>query len=159
MTRRYPFYPAWDGGKASDVIGWFTTACGRRWGFRSLGAYANRPMRNPAAKGALSVHATGWAVDLGYPATRAGRRAAVQAFQWLVEHSEALRVAHVTDYRFGAHGRAYRCSRGEGDAGVKIYTAPEAGAGGNWLHVEIENTWSRDDFEAAWRALPRPPKL
>lgn len=161
MTRRYPFYPAWDGGKASDVIGWFTTACGRRWGFRSLGAYANRPMRNPAAKGALSVHATGWAVDLGYPATRAGRRAAVQAFEWLVEHSETLRVAEVHDYRFGAYGRGYRCSRGESWKGVVEYPsrAKSAGAGGNWLHVEIDPEWSKAAFEAAWRALPRPPKL
>lgn len=159
MTRPYPFYPAWDGKKASPVTSWFAKACHRRWELINFGIYANRPMNNPAAKGALSVHATGFAVDLGYTATRDGRRRAVEAWKWLIEHSEALRIAEIHDYRYGKFGRGYRCSRGEGEAGVRVYQSAKesAGRGGNWLHVEIENTWaSVKDFEAAWRALPKP---
>lgn len=159
MARKYPFYPAWDGKKASPVVSWFVKACGRRWGFGNLGIYANRPVRNPYAKGALSVHATGFACDLGYPSTREGRRRALEAWKWLLEHSEALRIAEIHDYRFGEFGRGYRCSRGEGEAGVKIYSSRKesAGVGGCYLHVEIENSWENAKaFEEVWRSLPKP---
>ena len=159
MARKYPFYPAWDGKKASPVVSWFVKACGRRWGFGNLGIYANRPVRNPYAKGALSVHATGFACDLGYPSTREGRRRALEAWEWLLEHSEALRIAEIHDYRFGEFGRGYRCSRGEGEAGVKIYSSRKesAGVGGCYLHVEIENSWENAKaFEEVWRSLPKP---
>lgn len=159
MARPYPFYPAWDGKKASPVVIWLVKAMNRRWGFTNYGIYANRPVKNPYAKGALSVHATGWACDVGYPSTKAGRRTALEAFEWLLEHSEALRVSEIHDYRFGAFGRGYRSSRGEGMAGVKVYTSRKesAGVGGCWLHIEIENTWeSAKAFEEAWRALPKP---
>lgn len=159
MARPYPFFPAWNGSKASPVVKWFVMACGRRWGFTNLGIYVNRNVRNPHAKGALSVHATGWACDIGYPSTKAGRRTALEAWEWLLEHSEALRIAEIHDYRFGEFGRGYRCSRGEGQRGVVVYqnAKQSAGSGGNWLHVEIENSWeSAKEFEAAWRALPKP---
>lgn len=159
MTRKYPFFPAWDGKKASPVLTWFVKACNRRWGFSNLGIYVNRPVRNPAAKGALSVHASGFACDIGYPSTKQGRRTAVEAWNWLLEHSESLRIAEIHDYRFGQFGRGYRCSRGEGQAGVVVYqnARESAGRGGNWLHVEIENTWTdAKEFEAMWRSLPRP---
>lgn len=161
MSRRYPFYPAWDGKKASPVVSWFVKAMGRRWGFKNLGIYVNRPVRNPYAKGALSVHATGWACDIGYPSTRAGRRTAVEAWEWLLAHSEQLRIAEIHDYRWGEFGRGYRCSRGEGQAGVIEYrnAKESAGRGGCWLHVEIENSWeSATQFKEAWRFLPNPKK-
>lgn len=161
MTRRYPFYPAWDGKKASPVVSWFVKAMGRRWGFKNLGIYVNRPVRNPYAKGALSVHASGWACDIGYPSTRAGRRTAVEAWEWLLAHSEQLRIAEIHDYRWGEFGRGYRCSRGEGQAGVLEYrnARESAGRGGCWLHVEIENSWeTAKEFEAMWRSLPNPKK-
>lgn len=161
MTRRYPFYPAWDGKKASPVVSWFVKAMGRRWGFKNLGIYVNRPVRNPYAKGALSVHASGWACDIGYPSTRAGRRTAVEAWEWLIAHSEQLRIAEIHDYRWGEFGRGYRCSRGEGSAGVVEYqnAKESAGRGGCWLHVEIENSWeTAKEFEAMWRSLPNPKK-
>ena len=159
MTRKYLFYPAYNGGKASPVLTWFVKACNKRWGFTNLGIYVNRAVRNPYAKGALSVHATGWACDIGYPSTRAGRRTAVEAWEWLLAHTEELRIAEIHDYRFGEFGRGYRCSRGEGQKGVVEYrnAKESAGKGGSWLHVEIEDTWeSAKDFEAAWRALPKP---
>jgi hypothetical protein len=159
VTRKYPFYPAYNGGKSSPVLTWFVKACNKRWGFTNLGIYVNRAVRNPYAKGALSVHATGWACDIGYPSTRAGRRTAVEAWEWLLAHTEELRIAAINDYRFGEFGRGYRCSRGEGQKGVVKYrnAKESAGKGGSWLHVEIEDTWeSAKDFEAAWRALPKP---
>lgn len=158
MTRSYPYFPAWDGKKASPVVKWFVMACGRRWGFKNLGIYVNRPVNNPYAKGALSTHATGWACDLGYPSTRAGRRTALEAFKWLVDHSEELRLSAVHDYRWGEFGRAYRCTRGEGMGAVKAYESAKAsaGRGGCWLHVEVENSWSLEEFQAAWRSLPKP---
>jgi hypothetical protein len=88
----------------------------------------------------------------------------------MLEHSEALGICELHDYAYRnpkqpasdptAWGRGYRCSRGEGEAGVKIYTKAEnAGTpGGNWLHVELEMKYATDAkaMEAAWRALPKP---
>ena len=158
MARKYLFYPAWNGGKASPVVKWFVTYCQKKWGFINLGIYVNRPMRNPAAKGALSTHATGWACDLGYPSTKAGRRTAVTLWDWLIAHTEELRIAEIHDYRYGQYGRGYRCSRGANEAGVRVYqnAKESAGFGGNWLHVEIDNTWELEEFQEAWKAIPKP---
>lgn len=163
MPRKYPFYPAWDGGGPSPVTEWFAHAMNRRWKFRNLGIYANRPMNNPAANGALSTHATGFAVDLGYT----DRRIAVTAWNWLLENSATLRICEIHDYVYRnprqdpkdkrVYGRGYRCSRGEGTRGVKIYDkTSNAGFGGAWLHVEVDNTWTLDGFQAAWRSIPKP---
>jgi hypothetical protein len=156
VPRKYPFYPAWDGKHASPVTEWFAYACKRRWNFSNLGIYANRPMRS--GKG-LSVHATGFAVDIGYGTTPEGRAKAVQAWDWFLKYSEELRICEIHDYAYGKWGRGYRCSRGAGVKGVKVFTADDnAGTpGGKWLHVEVSNDWeSADAFEAAWRALPKP---
>lgn len=156
MSRKYPFYPAWDGKKASPVTEKFMDLCKRRWGFSNLGIYANRQMRG---SNNLSVHATGFAVDIGYGTTAEGRQKAVQAWEWLLANSASLRICEVHDYAYGKWGRGYRCSRGEGAKGVKVFTATDnAGTpGGRWLHVEVSNDWeSAEAFEAAWRALPKP---
>lgn len=158
MPRKYPFYPAWNGKKASPVLKWFVKAMNRRWGFRNGGIYSNRTMRNSEN---LSVHATGWACDLIYT----DRKTAVAAWDWLIAHTKDLRIAEIHDYAYKAPGttkawgRGYRCSRGEGVKGVKVFTADDnAGTpGGKWLHVEIENSWKNaQEFEAAWRAIPKP---
>ena len=168
MNRPYPFFPSWDGKKASPVTKKFVDLCQRRWGFSNLGIYVNRPVRNPAAKGALSVHASGFACDIGYPSTKAGRKAALEAWSWLLEHSETLLLAEIHDYRHGEFGRGWRCSRGAGEAGVRVYrnAKESAGAGGNWLHVEVSNEWEKvhgaeaaKAFEAAWRSLPKPNEV
>ena len=154
--RKYPYYPAWDGKATDPVTKKFYDLCKRRWKFTNLGMYANRSMRGSKN---LSVHATGFAVDMGYPATRAGRATAKQAWDWLILHSEELRICEIHDYAYGDWGRGYRCSRGEGEKGVKIFTATDnAGTpGGAWLHVEVSNDWeSAEAFEVAWRALPKP---
>lgn len=156
MTRKYPYFPAWDGKATDPVTKKFYDLCKRRWKFTNLGMYANRQMRGSKN---LSVHATGFAVDMGYPATRAGRATAKQAWDWLIQYSEELRICEVHDYSYGEWGRGYRCSRGAGEKGVKVFTATDnAGTpGGAWLHVEVSNDWeSPEAFEAAWRALPKP---
>jgi hypothetical protein len=168
VPRKYPFWPSWDGKATSPVIKNLFQRCNKRWGFTNLGMYVNRPMRGSKN---LSVHATGWAIDLGYPKTRAGRAKAVEAWNWLIEHTEELRICEIHDYSYlnpkqdpkdkTAWGRGYRCSRGEGVKGVKVFTKTDnAGTpGGPWLHVEVSNDWeSPEAFEAAWRALPKPVK-
>jgi hypothetical protein len=167
-NRKYPFYPSWDGKATSPIIKKFYDLCKRRWAFTNLGMYANRQMRGSKN---LSVHASGYAVDMGYPATRAGRAAAKEAWDWLIENSEALLVCEIHDYAYRnpaqpdtdktAWGRGYRCSRGPGVKGIKLFDSKDnAGTpGGVWLHVEISNDWeSVEAFEAAWRALPKPIK-
>jgi hypothetical protein len=164
--RKYPFYPSWDGGSTSPITKKFYDLCNKRWAFTNLGMYVNRQMRGSKN---LSVHATGYAVDMGYPATRAGRAAAKEAWVWLIEHSEALLLCELHDYSFHnpaqseadktAYGRGFRCSRGAQEKGIKLFTKDDnAGSfGGVWLHAEISNEWeSAADFEKAWRALPKP---
>jgi len=157
MPRKYPFYPAWDGKKADPVTLKFLDLCKRRWKFTNLGVYVNRQMRGSKN---LSVHATGYAVDMGYPKTRAGRATAKEAWDWLIAHTEELRICEIHDYSYGEFGRGYRCSRGEAVKGVVVYKDLKSSAGsvgGAWLHVEVSNDWeSAEAFEAAWRALPKP---
>lgn len=141
--------------------------CGKRWGFTNLGIFSNRQMNNPKAKKGdpqwLSVHATGRACDLGW----SDRKDAVEAWDWLVKYSRQLGIEAIHDYVFDADkndgkpgwGRGFRCSRGEGLAGVKQFTASDnAGVGGRWLHVELSPQMADDahKFEAVWRSLPRP---
>ena len=165
-ARKYPFWPSWDGKAASPITKKFYDLCNRRWAFTNLGIYANCPMRGSKN---LSVHAAGFAVDMGYPATRAGRAAAKEAWTWLIENSEALLLCELHDYAYRnpaqpdtdktAYGRGWRCSRGAQEKGIKIFTKSDnAGSfGGVWLHAEISNEWeTAADFEAAWRALPKP---
>lgn len=166
MPRKYPYYPAWDGKATDPVTKKFYDLCKRRWGFTNLGMYVNRQMRGSKN---LSVHATGYAVDMGYPKTRAGRAKARQAWDWFMLYSEELRICEVHDYSYlnpkqdpkdkTAWGRGYRCSRGEGEAGVKVFTKTDnAGTpGGAWLHVEVSNDWdSAEELEKMWRSLPKP---
>lgn len=149
--------------------------CKARWGFSNLGIFANRIMNNSQSKKDpknpkwLSVHATGRACDVGYK----NRAAAVQAWDWFLANSAALGIEEIHDYAYRnpkqpasdktAWGRGYRCSRGEGNKGVKIFTATDnAGTpGGLWLHLEISPEMADDTakFEAAWRALPKPEAI
>jgi hypothetical protein len=120
-------------------------------------------MRNNAG---LSVHATGYAADLKYKDEAQAR----EMWDWFLgsselgQHSKILGISEIHWYNFGTWGAGYRCSRGEGKKGVKIFTATDnAGSrpgSPNWLHIEIDPAMARDadKFEAAWRSLPKPPK-
>ena len=96
------------------------------------------------------------------------RRAPGQLWDWFLANTEALGIVEIHDYAYDAtatdkkpgYGRGFRCSRGEGAKGVKIFTADDnAGSfGGQWLHIELDQTMAKDaaKFEAAWRAIPKP---
>lgn len=147
---------------------WLVHACNRRWGFTNLGIFSNRTMNNPAAKKGdpkwLSVHATGRACDIGYT----DRKKAVEAWDWFLQHAAVLGIEEIHDYAFDANvndkvqgwGRGFRCSRGEGSKGVKIYTEKDnAGSrGGKWLHLELspEMADNPEKLQAAWKSLPKP---
>jgi hypothetical protein len=140
----------------------------RRWGFSNMGTFSNRSMNNPKAKKGdprwLSVHATGRACDLGYK----DRADAVQAWDWFLEHANALGIEEIHDYAFDSNlkdkelgwGRGYRCQRKAGQPLVKIYDEKEnAGSrGGRWLHLELSPDMADNaqKFEAVWRSLPKP---
>jgi len=174
MPRKYPYYPAFDGKKAGDGTKWFVDACRRRWGTTNMGIYVNRLMRNantvgkkasdPGMEKYLSVHATGAAADIGYK----NRKVGVQMWDWFLANAEALGIVEIHDYAYDAdvkdnkpgYGRGFRCSRGEGQKGVKIYNAKDnAGSfGGMWIHIELEPEFAKDakKMEAAWKAVPKP---
>jgi hypothetical protein len=170
MPRKYPYYPVSTPG-TGKLAGTekFVDLCKRRWGFTNLGTFVVRNMRG---KKTLSVHSLGVAGDIGYPKTRAGRRKAKEAWDWFIEHSEALGLCELHDYAYRdpkqpktdqtAYGRGWRCSRGAGSEGIKIFNKTDnAGSfGGAWLHFELEMDMATDAkaLEAAWRALPKPQK-
>lgn len=169
MTNRpYPYLPAYDGGKATPGILKLLDLMSRRWASKSLGTYANRNMRNDAQPPQLSVHATGAALDAQY----ADEKQARIIWDWFlgssiidgktVQHSERLGLVELHWYAYGDYGAGYRCSRGEGKAGVKIFTATDnAGSysgSPRWHHLELSKEMAADaaKFEAAWRSLPKP---
>lgn len=142
MPRNYPFYPAWDGKKASPLILKAVELLMKRYpGTRNLGTYVNRDMRDKP--GQKSVHATGYALDLAYKDEGQARL----IWDYLLAHSKDLGVCELHWYKYGTHGAGYRCSRGEGKAGVKIYknAAESAGTGGPWLHLELDNNYAGVD--------------
>ena len=159
MPREYPYYPVTEPG-TGKLAGTekFMWLCKRRWGFTNLGTWVVRPIRG---KKTWSVHSLGVAGDIGYPKTRAGRRKAKEAWNWFIEHSEALGLCELHDYAYGDFGRGWRCSRGEGQEGVVVYKNKKESAGsigGAWLHFELEMDLAKDAkaLEAAWRSLPKP---
>jgi hypothetical protein len=138
----------------------------KRFGMTNLGTYTNRRMNNsqadkdPTNPKWLSVHATGRAVDLGYK----DRKNAVALWNFLIANTAQLGIEEIHDYAYKwpaqdkadktAWGAGYRCSRGEGIKGVKIFT-PQNNAGtpgGKWLHVELSPAMADDPkaFRAAW---------
>lgn len=173
-NRKYPYYPAFDGKGSQPGTEKFAELCAKRWKAKNLGIYQARLMRNSATEGKkigdpgmdkyLSVHATGAAVDLGYD----DRKVGVAMWDWFLANAAALGIVEIHDYAYDTnvkdnkpgYGRGFRCSRGEGEEGVKIYNDKEnAGSfGGKWIHVELEPAFAKDaaKLEAAWRSLPKP---
>lgn len=138
----------------------------KRWGFSNLGIFSNRRMNNAKAKADptnpayLSVHATGRAVDMGYK----DRTKALECWNFLIANTAALGIEEIHDYAYRwpqqdpkdktAWGAGFRCSRGEGIAGIRIFDAKNnAGTpGGRWLHVEISPAMADNPkaFRDAW---------
>jgi hypothetical protein len=174
MPRKYSYYPSFDGKGPQPGTVKLVELCGKRWKTKNLGIYVPRLMRNSHTVGKkmsdpgmgkwMSVHATGAACDIGYT----DRKVGVAMWNWFIKYTKELGIEEIHDYAFDAtpkdknqgYGRGYRCSRGEGEAGVKIFTEKDnAGSfGGKWLHLELSPEMAKDaaKFEAAWRALPKP---
>lgn len=100
------------------------------FGMRSLGIYANRPVRGGSS---LSVHATGRACDLGGSDDKI-----IRAIKFLVDFADELQIEAVHDYGNrvipGKYGAAWRCNRN----GWKVYDRPTIGSpGAKWVHYEI----------------------
>jgi hypothetical protein len=96
------------------------------------------------------VHSTGYAADLG-----ANLKTLQKMWDFFVTNSAALRVSAVHFYKAPGttHGMAYRSSRGEGQKGVKLWTATDnGGSGGLWLHIELEEQ-DPVHWEAEFRRL------
>jgi hypothetical protein len=174
MARKYSYYPSFDGKGAQAGTQKLAELSAKRWKATNMGIYVARLMRNSHTEGKkigdpgmekwMSVHATGAAVDLGYP----DRKTGVEMWDWFLAHTKELGIEEIHDYAFDTnvkdkvqcYGRGFRCSRGENAAGVKIFTKDDnAGSfGGQWLHLELSPEMAKDaaKFEAAWRALPKP---
>jgi len=156
-NRPYPYYPAKPGKGKLPGTEWFVHACNRRWGFRNLGTYVLRDMRGKP--GMVSVHATGAALDIGFNGAKPDTIA--EAWNWFMNHTRELGIveAHWYTKPGTKYGIGYRCSRGEGDAGVIEWTATNnGGKGGAWFHIELspEMAASKKKISEAWRALPKP---
>lgn len=166
MARKYTGNTDGDNGGPREGTQELLRLASKRWGFTNLGIYANRRMNNfqaaadPDNPKFLSVHATGRAVDLGY----SNRAAALAFWNFLIANTEQLGIEEIHDYAYKnpkqsekdklAWGAGYRCSRGEGMAGIKIFNAKDnAGTpGGRWIHVELNEAMSDDKeaFRKAW---------
>lgn len=150
-NRPYQFYPAWDGKAASPLITKVAELCQKRWaGTKNIGTYVNRDMRGKP--GQKSVHATGFALDLSYRDETQART----IWDYFLANSKALGLQELHWYAYGDYGAGYRCSRGEGKAGVKIFTADDnAGSyqgNSNWLHIEVDKTFDPAKWEEVFRA-------
>jgi hypothetical protein len=100
------------------------------------GSYGIRPMRGSEA---LSVHATGRAVDLSYrPSEKrklANRKDALALINKIVPVANDLGIEMIIDYMPQPFGRAWRCDRQAWSKYSKptVHGAP----GGDWFHIEI----------------------
>lgn len=100
------------------------------------GSYGIRPMRGSEA---LSVHATGRAVDLSYrPSEKrklANRKEALALINKIVPVANDLGIEMIIDYMPEPFGRAWRCDRQAWQKYSKptVHGAP----GGDWFHIEI----------------------
>lgn len=129
---------------------------GRRAGLEQFVVEANRVsdgalwnngtwgVRNMRGKGDLSVHATGRAVDLSYRNMRDGRRGrpngrkyATRFMDWLVRNADEVGLELIIDYRFGRHGRGWRCDRGEWRTYQKATVSGGGALWADWLHIEL----------------------
>ena len=150
MSRPYIYYPAWDGKAASPLILKVAELCQKRWkGTKNLGTYVNRDMRGKP--GQKSVHATGFALDLAF----VDQKQAAEIWNYFIAQSENLMIQELHWYNKPGtkHGVGYRCSRGPGAKGVKVFTdSDNAGPGGNWLHIEVDKAVSPEEWETRFRA-------
>lgn len=128
--------------------------------FWNNGSFGVRAMRGSEA---LSVHATGRAVDLSYrPSEKhpnANRKGSIAFINIVLANANSLGVECVLDYFPKAYGRGWRCDR----QAWKSYSKPEihGAPGGDWLHIEINPQMAdapnlvKQAFERIFTELPQ----
>lgn len=121
-------------------------------------------VRNMRGKEALSVHATGRAVDISWRnmgdgkrgVAKGGRKYATEAMDYLVKHADALGIEMIIDYFPAPHGRASKCDRNM--AWQKYDKETVHGApNGDWFHVEVDGKKSSEEIKAVFAANPPAP--
>lgn len=121
-------------------------------------------VRNMRGKEALSVHATGRAVDISWRnmgdgkrgVAKGGRKYATEAMDYLVKHADALGIEMIIDYFPAPHGRASKCDRNM--AWQKYDKETVHGApNGDWFHVEVDGKKSSEEIKAVFVANPPAP--
>jgi hypothetical protein len=98
-------------------------------------------VRSMRGKEALSVHATGRAVDLSYrhmppkKGVKNGRLEALRVMKIIVANADALGLEALFDYWVKPYGRAWMCTRNAWENYKK--ETIHGGGSGDWLHFEI----------------------
>ena len=155
MTRPYPYKPGTYNAATSKQTGTetFSQLSRRRWKFSNLGTWVVRLMNG---KSELSVHATGNACDLGYGTKVTDRQKALEACRWYTRPDIAPKLGIVAIHDYTANPpRAWRCDREE----WRGFTEGQLGAGGRWLHIELDplhGSMDAKSYELIWRSLPKP---
>lgn len=116
---------------------------------KNLGTFNVRTMRG---KTAMSVHATGRALDLGYK----NREDGLSLIAFLERNAEAFGIEYIADYYPPVGGRGWRCDRNAWQDYKKglISGAPD----GKWIHVELSPTVAVDAgyVDAVFGCLLKP---
>jgi hypothetical protein len=130
------------------------------------GSFVNRSMRGSSA---MSVHATGRAVDLSFRFVpnhkdasntkgikEGGRKQAMEAMDFVVKHADAFGLECILDYFPIPHGRGWRCDR----SSWKVYTKSEIHGSpmGDWVHFELSPKMA-DDADGMRQAFANIPSI
>jgi hypothetical protein len=118
-------------------------------------------VRNQRGKDALSVHATGRAVDLSYRhiadkglgIKEGGRQAAINVMRTLITNADQIGLELILDYFPQPHGRGWRCDRRDW---IKYEVKTISGApSGDWFHCEVTPAFADDPklVNAAFKSL------
>lgn len=128
---------------------------GRLW---NNGTYQMRPMRGSSA---VSVHATGRALDLSYRKTGkhpgSDRAFGLRFIDELVEHAEELGLEMIVDYGYTGGlggGRVWKCDRNAWKDSKRGVIQGGGNPGSDWFHVELSPA-AADNPEQVNRALDR----
>jgi len=107
-------------------------------------------VRNQRGKDALSVHATGRAVDLSYRhmadkglgIKEGGRQASINVMRTLITNADQIGLELILDYFPQPYGRGWRCDRRDW---IKYQVSTLAGApSGDWFHCEVTPAFADD---------------
>ena len=122
------------------------------------GSWTVRNMRN---KSSLSVHASGRACDISWRnmgdgkrgVAKGGRKHAMEAMRYLVEHADDLGVELIIDYFPVPFGRAAKCDR---NMEWRRYTKKTVSGAprGDWFHLEVDGKKSSEQIKAVFVANP-----